>query len=79
LLPPCRSVLGELGFSRRPVSGEVWKMSVYEFSCRDCKKKFQEVVPIADYDPKGIRCPKCKSKKVDRIWGTVNVNTSKKS
>jgi putative FmdB family regulatory protein len=54
-------------------------MSVYEFACRDCKKKFQEVIPISNYEPKKIHCPKCKSKHVDRIWGAVNVHTSKKS
>jgi putative FmdB family regulatory protein len=54
-------------------------MSVYEFVCRDCKKKFQEVLPISDYAGKKFRCPKCKGTNLDRIWGTVNVVTSKKS
>ena len=54
-------------------------MSVYEFICRDCRKKFQEIIPITDYEPKAVHCPGCKSKHVDRIWDQVNVYTSRKS
>lgn len=54
-------------------------MSVYEYVCRDCKKKYQEIVPITEHGTKKTVCPKCKSKHVGRIWGAVNVVTSKKS
>jgi putative FmdB family regulatory protein len=54
-------------------------MPVYEFTCRECRKKFQVVKPITEFDPKAVRCPKCRSKKVARLWGGVQVHTSKKS
>jgi len=54
-------------------------MSVYEYVCRDCKKKFQEVLPITEYGARKVVCPACKSKRVERIWGSVHVVTSRKS
>lgn len=54
-------------------------MSVYEYVCRDCKKKFQKVIPITEYAVTRPVCPKCKSRNVDRIWVSVNVVTSRKS
>jgi len=54
-------------------------MSVYEFVCRDCKKKFQETMPIGEFGSRVIRCPRCKSRKLDRIWSSVNVHTARKS
>lgn len=54
-------------------------MSVYEFTCQNCRKRFQVERPITEYNPKTIRCPKCRSKRVTRLWGAVQVHTSKKS
>lgn len=54
-------------------------MAIYDFYCDRCKKKFTVVRSIKDYDPKRIQCPKCKSKKVERLWGQVYAVTSKKS
>ena len=54
-------------------------MPVYEYVCQNCKKKFSETLPLAEYDPKAIRCPKCKSENVERRWSSVYVETSKKS
>ena len=54
-------------------------MPVYEFTCRACKKKFTVLKPITEFDSKTVACPKCKSKKVNRLWSTIFVKTSKKS
>ena len=54
-------------------------MSVYEFTCQGCRKKFQVIKPITEYNPKTVRCPKCRSKKVKRRWEAIQVQTSKKS
>ena len=54
-------------------------MPVYEYVCLDCKKKFSETRPVSDYDRKAVKCPKCNSRKVERLWSTVNVETSRKS
>ena len=54
-------------------------MSIYEYVCKNCRKKFQEIVPINEYGRKKTVCPKCRSARVDRVWGAVNVVTSRKS
>ena len=54
-------------------------MPIYEYVCLDCKKKFSEVKPLSEYDPKKTTCPKCNSKKVERRWSSVYVETSSKS
>jgi len=54
-------------------------MPIYPFVCRECKKKFEYVRSVADYKPGSVKCPKCGSKKVDRVWSSVFVETSKKS
>jgi len=54
-------------------------MPIYEYVCLDCKKLFSEVKPMSAYDPKAVKCPKCNSKKVERRWSSVFVDTSKKS
>jgi putative FmdB family regulatory protein len=54
-------------------------MARYDFVCRECRKKFEISVSIGDYNPKKIACPKCGSKKVERVWSPVFVETSKKS
>ncbi len=54
-------------------------MPIYEYVCLDCKKEFSEVKPISGYDPKKAKCPKCASKKVERRFTSVFVDTSSKS
>lgn len=54
-------------------------MPVYEYTCKDCKKRFELIQSFAEHDDRKIRCPKCKGKRIERVWGTVEVHTSKKS
>ena len=54
-------------------------MPLYDFRCRECKKRFEVARSIDQYDAKKIRCPKCGSRKVERQWSNVYVETSKKS
>jgi putative FmdB family regulatory protein len=54
-------------------------MPIYEYYCKDCEKKFSEVLTIKEHDRKKVRCPKCKSEKVDRIIESFVAMTSKKS
>ena len=54
-------------------------MPVYEFICHKCEKPFEIVESITDHDPGKVRCPSCKSKKVERRWSRVVAVTSKKS
>jgi putative FmdB family regulatory protein len=54
-------------------------MPVYEFRCNACGKEFQIVESIKDYDPRKVKCPKCRRSRVERVWSEVQVVTSKKS
>ena len=54
-------------------------MPIYEFRCLDCKKRFDLVLSVTEYDPKKVKCPKCGAKKVERQWSRVFAVTSKKS
>jgi putative FmdB family regulatory protein len=54
-------------------------MPVYEFRCNACGKEFQIIESIKDYDPKKVKCAKCASSRVERVWSEVHVVTSKKS
>jgi len=55
-------------------------MPVYEYLCRDCRKRFAKVESIAAHRPgKRATCPKCSGRKVERVFTTVYTVTSKKS
>lgn len=54
-------------------------MPVYEYLCRKCGKSFEQVETVKEHDPSKVRCPECKSKKVERRWTSVFAVTSKKS
>jgi putative FmdB family regulatory protein len=54
-------------------------MPTYEFICEKCKKPFDLNLKISEYEKKKIKCPKCKSVKVNRIISSFQTVTSKKS
>ena len=54
-------------------------MPIYEYRCVDCKKPFEILRPITEDKPKAVKCPKCESKKVERRWSSVFLETSRKS
>ena len=57
-------------------------MPTYEFLCQKCKKRFELVWSLEQYDREMKRkpkCPKCGSTSVVRQISAVEVKTSKKS
>ncbi|HEY7166532.1 MAG TPA: zinc ribbon domain-containing protein [Candidatus Binatia bacterium] len=57
-------------------------MPTYEFRCQNCRKRFDLLLSLAEYDRairKKIKCPKCSSQKVVREISAFEVKTSKKS
>ena len=58
---------------------EVRTMPIYEYVCQKCKKSFELVRRIKEDGRKAASCPKCASKKVERRWSRVSVETSRKS
>ncbi len=68
---------------------EAWKggflMPIYEFECRECNHKFQQIMSVSEWEVKakgdkqeGFTCPKCGSKNVEELL-SARVQTSKKS
>jgi putative FmdB family regulatory protein len=58
---------------------EVRTMPIYEYVCQKCKKSFELVRRIKEDGREAATCPKCASKKVERRWSRVSVETSRKS
>ena len=54
-------------------------MPSYEFVCKECKKPFNRVMTLAEYEKGGIACPQCKSKKVEQKPATFFAMSAKKS
>ena len=43
-------------------------MPIYEFYCRQCKKRFEEEMGMAEVGKKKVRCPQC-GKEAERVYG----------
>jgi putative FmdB family regulatory protein len=56
-------------------------MPTYEFQCEKCRKRFELVYTIKEYERKArkLKCPKCGSTRVGRKISSFEVKTSKKS
>jgi putative FmdB family regulatory protein len=54
-------------------------MPTYEYRCEKCKKRFERVEHVAEHEKAKLRCPKCGSVKVERIFSTFFAKTSRKS
>ncbi len=54
-------------------------MPSYEFVCKECKKGFNVIMTLQEYDKGNVACPKCKSKKVEQKPAAFFAVTSKKS
>jgi putative FmdB family regulatory protein len=54
-------------------------MPHYEFFCQKCKKFFDKILSLVDYEEGEVLCPHCGSKKVEQRWSIFSAVTSKKS
>jgi putative FmdB family regulatory protein len=54
-------------------------MPTYEYKCLNCKKSFEVVMSISEYDQGKVTCPKCGKKKIEQQISQFMVQTSKKS
>ncbi|MBU1023223.1 zinc ribbon domain-containing protein [bacterium] len=51
-------------------------MPYYDFYCEKCGHQFEEFFSVND-DRKGLKCPECSSKKVERNFGNISMGVSK--
>jgi putative FmdB family regulatory protein len=54
-------------------------MPTYDYACQKCGHEFQRIEKISEHGAKKVRCPKCKSQKVEQVFTSVFVKTRKKS
>ncbi len=54
-------------------------MPHYEFFCRDCKKFFDKVLSLVDYEEGEVQCPRCNSTNIEQLWSEFSAITSKKN
>ena len=54
-------------------------MPVYEYACLKCGEEFERIESVSEHDHSKVRCPACKSTRVERRWSRVYAVTSKKS
>jgi putative FmdB family regulatory protein len=54
-------------------------MPVYDYLCKDCKKRFEEVLTFSEHDKEDVKCPHCGSKNVEQEAAEFFAVTSRKS
>jgi len=54
-------------------------MPTYAYACRKCGHEFQRREKISEHGEKKVRCPGCKSTRVEQVFTPVSVKTRKKS
>lgn len=54
-------------------------MPTYDYVCQKCGHEFQRIQKITEHGSKKVRCPECRSTRVEQVFGNVFVKTRKKS
>jgi len=54
-------------------------MPTYEYACQKCGHTFQKVLKISEHGERKIKCPECKSTRVEQVFSSYFVKTSRKS
>jgi len=54
-------------------------MPIYEFSCNKCGNQFELTLTIKEREEKKLRCPDCKSTRLQQKFGAFSAKTSRKS
>ena len=54
-------------------------MPTYDYACQKCGHAFQRIEKISEHGLKKVKCPECKSTRVERVLTSVFVKTSRKS
>jgi putative FmdB family regulatory protein len=54
-------------------------MPRYEFYCENCKRPFEIILSLAEYEKGKIKCPKCGGQQVHQEVAAFFAVTSKKS
>ena len=54
-------------------------MPLYEYICRKCHNKFDEVLTIKEHETKQVQCPKCQATDLEKIIESFFAKTTSKT
>ena len=54
-------------------------MPVYDYLCKDCRKVFEKILTLAEYEKQTVTCPNCGGRNVEQELRAFYAVTSKKS
>ena len=54
-------------------------MPLYEYICRKCHNKFDEVLTIKEHETKKLQCPKCQSTDLEKVIEPFFAKTARKT
>jgi putative FmdB family regulatory protein len=54
-------------------------MPLYEYICRKCRHKFDEVLTIKEHETKKPQCPKCQSTDLEKVIEPFFAKTASKT
>jgi putative FmdB family regulatory protein len=54
-------------------------MPSYEYKCMDCGKESELNLSMSEHDRGNIKCPACKSDRMEQLISTISARTSRKS
>jgi putative FmdB family regulatory protein len=54
-------------------------MPLYEYVCRKCHNKFDEVLTIKDHETKKVHCPKCQGTDLGKVIESFFAKTVSKT
>ena len=54
-------------------------MPTYSYRCRKCKKQFELILSLREYEEEKKSCPKCGSEDVEQVLDLFTPKTSRKS
>ena len=54
-------------------------MPTYQYTCQDCKRRFELFMTYAEYDNQPVTCPRCQSQHVRRRIGRIRIVRSEGS
>ena len=54
-------------------------MPLYEYICRNCRNKFDEVLTIKEHETKKLQCPKCQSTDLEKVIEPFFAKTASKT
>ena len=70
---------GLVSSTEETINNPTKPMPLYEYLCRKCHKKFDEVLTIKEHETKELHCPKCQSTDLEKVIEPFFARTASKT